>query len=143
MVLSLTDRQRKDHLETWLPVCFCPTLPAYLQCYCLPLTSPGLTTTASAESQQCPGAPCPAKPSVSPSLYHPAYVSCDLWKQHSFSPLLLICFDQVRRCLARCWDLCEMIDWQEKQGSSPVSCYCSLSQHRFTHPLNVTKLTET
>lgn len=40
------------------------------------------------------------------SPYHSAYVSCDLWKYLSFSPLLLICFDQVKRCLGSVWD-----DW--------------------------------
>lgn len=42
------------------------------------------------------------------SPYHSTYmyVSRDLWKYLSFSPLLLICFDQVKRCLGSVWD-----DW--------------------------------
>lgn len=109
MVFSLSDRQRKDHLGTWLPVGSCPTLPALLQCYCLPLTSLKLSTTASVESQQCSGAPCLAKPSVSPSA-HTTQPTCmsHMTFGNTFHFLLCLLFALTR--WKGVWDLCEMID---------------------------------
>lgn len=104
-----THWQRKDHLGTWLPVGSCPTLPALLQCYCLPLTSLRSSTTASAESQQCSGAPCLAKPSVSPSA-HTTQPTCTSHMTFGNTFHFLLCFLFALTRWKGVWDLCEMID---------------------------------